>query len=123
MSPWATILKVLFIAPHFPRPALTPEVFLCFCVRPRKLSFLVYCRVFISLFYHPELDPPKHRGPRQLSPIGGLHIYRAGQQHIQALFYALWFAASNASPLDQTTWRGLNGVVWEVGAVKGPKEQ
>lgn len=90
MSPWVTILKILFIAPHFPRPALTPTAFLCFCVRPRKLSFLVCGKVFISLFYHLELDPQKHWGPRQLSPIDGLLIYRAGQQHIQALFYALW---------------------------------
>lgn len=101
MSPWVTILKVLFIAPHFPRPALTPAAFLCFCVRPRKLSFLVYGRLFISLFYHLELDHPKHWGPRQLSPKDGLLIDRAGQQHIQALFYAVWYVTYNASPSDQ----------------------
>lgn len=112
MSPWVTILKILFIAPHFPRPALTPTAFLCFCVRPRKLSFLVCGRVFISLFYHLELDPQKHWGPRQPSPIDGLLIYRAGQQHIQALFYALWRVSWNASPsnqnlLERFEWTGL----------------
>ena len=112
MSPWVTILKILFIAPHFPRPALTPTAFLCFCVRPRKLSFLVCGRVFISLFYHLELDPQKHWGPRQPSPIDGLLIYRAGQQHIQALFYALWRVSWNASPsnqnhLERFEWAGL----------------
>lgn len=110
MSPWVTILKVLFIAPHFPRPTLTPTAFLCFCVRPRKLSFLVCGRLFISLFYHLELDPPKHWGLRQLSPIDSLLIYRAGQQHIQPLFSAL--LVELRCHQIKPTRRGLNGLVW-----------
>lgn len=121
MSPWVTIPKVLFIAPHFPRPALTPTAFLCFCVRPRKLSFLVCGRVFISLFYHLVLDPPKHWGPCQLGTIVGLLIYRAGQQ---PLFYAVWCVTYNESPSDQNhsgkaEWGGLG----KLGLLKGPKEQ
>lgn len=121
MSPWVTILKVLFIAPHFPRPALTPAAFLCFCVRPRKLSFLVYGRVFISLFYHRELDPPKHWGPRQLIPIDGLLIYRAG--HSGSFLYTVVRYLKCSSVRSKPLWEVWMGQFGEVGAVKGPTEQ
>lgn len=120
-SPWITILEVLFIGPHFPLPALTPAAFLCLAVWPRKLSG----RGFISLFYHLELEESsKHRGRYPLSPTDSLLIDRAGQQHIQTLFYALRCAAWNASASDQThlerfEWGGFG----EVGAVKGPDKR
>lgn len=110
MSPWVTILEVLFIAPHFPRPALTPTAFLCFCVQPRKLPFLVCGGLFISLFYHREPEPPKHWGLRQLSPKDSLLIYRAAQQHIQALFSAPLLELHRH--LIKPTRRGLNGLAW-----------
>lgn len=111
MSPWVTILRVFFIAPHFPRPVLTPTAFLCFGVRPRKLSFLVYSGVSISLFYHLDLDPQKHWGLHQPSPMDSLLIYRAGQQHIQPLFYAL-LVEMHHHQMIKTSRRGLNGPVW-----------
>lgn len=110
MSPWVTILRVFFIAPHFPRPVLTPTAFLCFWVRPRKLSFLVYSGVSISLFYHLDLDPQKHWGLHQLSPMDSLLIYRAGRQHIQPLFYAR-LVEMHHHQMTKTSRRGLNGPV------------
>lgn len=110
MSPWVTILKVLFIAPHFPRPALTPAAFLCSSVRPRKLSFLVYGTVLISLFYHLELYLPRHWGPRQLSPTVGLLIYRASLQLIQALWVHCGVLLQMHHHQIKTTPRGLKGV-------------
>lgn len=110
MSPWVTILEVLFIAPHFPRPALTPTAFLFFCVRPRKLPFLVCGGLFISLFYHREPEPQKHWGLRQLIPKDSLLIYRAAQQHIHVLFSVLLLELHRH--LIKPTQRGLNGLAW-----------
>lgn len=114
MSPWVTILEVLFIAPHFPRPALTPTAFLCFCVRPRKLPFLVCIGLFISLFYHGAPEPPKHWGLPRLIPKDSLLIYRAAQQHIQLLFSAplLLPPLELHRHLIKPTQRGLNGLAW-----------
>ncbi len=63
MSPWVTILELRFIAPHFPRPALPPAAFLCFCVRPRKLPILVDGTVFLSLCCPPSAGVPAYRSP------------------------------------------------------------
>ncbi|MEQ2236228.1 hypothetical protein ILYODFUR_010380 [Ilyodon furcidens] len=59
MSPWVTILKVLFMALHFPQPALPPAAFLCFCVRPRKLPCLRQNPHFIIL--SPGAGPSKKK--------------------------------------------------------------
>lgn len=114
MSPWVTILKVLFITLHFPQPALPPAAFLCFSVRPRKLPCLRQNPHFIIL--SPGARPSeKKEKKKQMIPLPAEHQWTAYSfTELDSSTFRLFSAALPIMHLHQIkpTQETLNGPFW-----------